>query len=165
MNRNHIPRTTVSNPHKSGKRTLDLQHGTSIVAAMLFLRQRLQTTLTKRIFLILIGSSQTEDVGLMSRYGFLQVPAGNCAAPESRNQDVFVKENGLHKGKAKGKVLSRSKRDILLQPRNADDEKMTAKELERTKKWREMAIAEQPNGSLHYRFPVTKKVLPHRSIK
>lgn len=37
--------------------------------------------------------------------------------------------------------------------------KMTAKEIERTKKWRDMAIIDRPNGAIHYLFPITKKVL------
>jgi hypothetical protein len=63
-------------------------------------------------------------------------------------------------GKRK-KLLSRGKRDILLQPKKVqDEEKMTAKELERTQKWRDMAIVDNTNRTLHYRFPITKKVRP-----
>jgi hypothetical protein len=36
---------------------------------------------------------------------------------------------------------------------------MTEKELERTMKWRDMAIIDRPSGSIHYRFPLTKKVI------
>ena len=103
----------------------------------------------------------------MARYGFLQIPTGNCEAPETRNQNVFAKGNGASNVPTKKRLLTRrSKRDILLQPRNTDEEKLTAKELERTKKWRDMAVSEKPtNGSLHYSFPITKKVtLPFRKM-
>ena len=56
------------------------------------------------------------------------------------------------------KLLRKSKDDILIQPRKIDDVKMTAKELERAKKWRDMAVMDRPNRTVHYRFPVTKKV-------
>jgi hypothetical protein len=63
-------------------------------------------------------------------------------------------------GKRK-KLLSRRKRDILLQPKKVqDEEKMTAKELERTQKWIDMAVVDNTDGTLHYRFPITKKVPP-----
>lgn len=56
------------------------------------------------------------------------------------------------------KLLTKSKDDILIQPKKVNDIKMTEKEIERTKKWRDMAIIDRPNGTIHYRFPVTKKV-------
>ena len=56
------------------------------------------------------------------------------------------------------KLLSKDRNDILRQPRKIDESKITAKEIERTKKWRNMATIERPNGGIHYRFPITKKV-------
>jgi hypothetical protein len=57
--------------------------------------------------------------------------------------------------------LSKSKDDILLQPRKFDEAKMTAKEFERTKKWRAMAVIARPEGIIGYQFPITKKVVSH----
>jgi hypothetical protein len=93
------------------------------------------------------------------------VPTSNADPPESRNRDV-LKENGSakktrgsgNKRPGKRKLLVKSKDDILVQPRKMDESKATAKELERTKKWRDMAVIERPNGSIHYSFPITKKV-------
>jgi len=41
---------------------------------------------------------------------------------------------------------------------------MTAKEFERTKKWRDMAVIARPDGIIGYQFPITKKVLSHGGI-
>ena len=57
------------------------------------------------------------------------------------------------------RLLSKSKDDILIQPRKWDESKMTAKEFERTKKWRAMAVIARPNGIIGYQFPITKKVV------
>ena len=59
---------------------------------------------------------------------------------------------------AKRKILANTKGDILLSPRKSDEEKVREKEMERTKKWRDMAVIERPNGTIHYRFPITRKV-------
>ena len=59
---------------------------------------------------------------------------------------------------AKRKILANTKDDILLSPRKSDEEKVRAKEMERTKKWRNMAVIERPNGTIQYRFPMTRKV-------
>ena len=75
--------------------------------------------------------------------------------------------NGLGKKKKsfterhkRSKLLSKKKEDILIEPPKADFEtKMTAKEIERTKKWQDMAVVERPNGVIHYHFPITKKVV------
>jgi len=168
MNQNPHPqrRTSTLNPHKYGKPILDPQVPraieTTVSTMMLSRRQNQQITVTKRISGTQIGSFSANRgfEGLRGRYGFLQVPTGNCETPETRNQNIFAKANGLAKlaPRKKKKLLSRGKRDILLQSRNADEEKMTAKELERSKKWRDMAIPEQLNGTLHYHFPITKKV-------
>src|SRR5208282_2957039 len=94
------------------------------------------------------------------RYGFLQVPSSNCEAPEVRNRAAVGNGSGsAHSGTIRRKLLTKSKDDILIQPKKKNDVKMTAKELERTKKWRNMAIIDRPNGTIHYRFPVTKKVI------
>ena len=115
----------------------------------------------KKIFEILIGMSMLARVLLM-RYGFLRVPSSNCATPEVRNRPAVANGNGVARSASvRRKLLTKSKDDILIQPRKMNDGKMTAKELERTKKWRDMAIIDRPNGSIHYRFPLTKKVFNH----
>ena len=96
------------------------------------------------------------------RYGFLQVPSSNCEAPEVRNRAAVSNGNGLARnGSIRKKLLTKSKDDILIQPKKMNDMKMSAKELERTKKWRDMAIIDRPNGTIHYLFPLTKKVSNH----
>jgi hypothetical protein len=61
--------------------------------------------------------------------------------------------------KRRNKLIGKSKDDILIQPRTADFEsKMTAKEIERAKKWKNMAIAQKPNGTINFQIPITKKV-------
>ena len=98
------------------------------------------------------------------RYGFLRVPSSNCEAPEVRNRSTVANGNGVaHKGTVRRKLLTKSKDDILLQPKKKSDLKMTAKELERTKKWRDMAIIDRTNGTIHYQFPFNKKVYNHSS--
>jgi len=102
--------------------------------------------------------------GDFCRYGFLYIPSGNCQSPDSRNLSAVPKENGTvvrHSSvprAASRKLLTKSKDDILNQPRKVDVNKTTAKELERTKKWRDMAVIDRPNGTIHYRFPISKKV-------
>ena len=54
--------------------------------------------------------------------------------------------------------MSKAKDDILLTPRNFDQEKLMAKEMEWTKKWRNMAAIERPNGMIYYCFPMSRKV-------
>jgi len=44
-----------------------------------------------------------------------------------------------------------------MQPRLNETE-MTAKEITRAKKWRDMAVVERSDEVIHYRFPITKKV-------
>ena len=100
------------------------------------------------------------------RYGFLRVQASNCDPPEVRNRDAVPKDdrNGRKSRRSSSvparrkKLLTKSKDDILLQPRKIDEAKMTAKEFERTKKWRDMAVIARPNGIIGYQFPITKKV-------
>ena len=99
----------------------------------------------------------------MTRYGFLVLQTSNCDPPEERNR-AAVNGTKSHRNcpdsPRRHKLLrTPSKRDILIQPRNQDDQKLTAKELERAKKWRDMAYIERPNGSIKYRFPVNKKLL------
>jgi hypothetical protein len=56
-------------------------------------------------------------------------------------------------------LLGKTKDDILIQPQKGDfEEKLHAKEIERARKWQNMAIIERPNGSIHFRFPLSKKV-------
>ena len=78
----------------------------------------------------------------LMRYGFLQVPSSNCEAPEVRNRAAVGNGNGLaHSGTIRRKLLTKSKDDILIQPKKKNDVKMTAKELERTKNggiWRSL---------------------------
>lgn len=97
---------------------------------------------------------------LLMRYGFLRVPSSNCEAPEVRNRAAVANGNGLaHSGTVRKKLLTKSKDDILIQPKKMNDVKMTtAKELERTKKWRDMAIIDRPSGTIRYIFPLSKKV-------
>jgi hypothetical protein len=57
------------------------------------------------------------------------------------------------------KLLTKAKDDILMQPRRTEETRLTAKEMRRAKKWRDMAIIDRPNGSIHYTFPMTKKVV------
>jgi hypothetical protein len=57
------------------------------------------------------------------------------------------------------KLLGKAKDDILIQPRKGDYEsKLNAKEIERARKWHDMALIERPNGTVNFHFPVTKKV-------
>jgi hypothetical protein len=105
------------------------------------------------------------------RYGFLRIQSSNCDPPEARNRAALRSENGssrksmrassvdAEQPKRKNKLLGKSKDDILIPPRKADFEtKMTAKEIERAKKWKDMAVMQKPNGTLQFKFPVTKKV-------
>lgn len=105
------------------------------------------------------------------RYGFLRMQSSNCDPPEARNRAALRSENGssrksmrassvdAEQPKRKNKLLGKSKDDILIPPRKADFEtKMTAKEIERAKKWKDMAVMQKPNGTLQFKFPVTKKV-------
>jgi hypothetical protein len=62
-------------------------------------------------------------------------------------------------GPMRRKLLLKVKDDILIQPKKVEAAKMTEKELERTKKWRDMAVIDRPYGSILYRFPFTKKVI------
>lgn len=92
--------------------------------------------------------------------------ASNCDPPEMRHRAAVSAENEKSKESSthdldfskQRKLLSKERNDILRLPRKVDESKMTAKEIERTKKWRDMATIERPNGGIHYRFPITKKV-------
>jgi hypothetical protein len=115
----------------------------------------------KKIFEILIGIYPCRL--LMIRYGFLRVPSSNCESPEFRNRAAVPTESGssryhLNNNPVRRNLLTKSKDDILVQPRKVNDTKMIAKEIERTKKWRNMAIIDRPNGTIHYRFAFTNKV-------
>jgi len=102
----------------------------------------------------------------------LKVQSSNCDPPDVRNQLVFY-GNGSSPGRKlvrhyillgdssrAAKFLGKSKDDILIPPRKANlENKLTAKELERVKKWQNMAVVERPGGGILYRFPVSKKVL------
>jgi hypothetical protein len=105
------------------------------------------------------------------RYGFLRVQSSNCDPPKERNRAALRPQTATSRKsmrassvdaehpKRKNKLLGKSKDDILIQPRKADFEtKMTAKEIERAKKWKHMAVAQKPNGTIHFHFPITKKV-------
>lgn len=60
---------------------------------------------------------------------------------------------------ASKKLLSKAKDDILIQPRKPDFEtKLVAKEIERARKWQNMAIIDRHTGIIQYHFPLTKKV-------
>lgn len=75
------------------------------------------------------------------------------------NTTPVKKKKSFSERSKRGKLLSKKKEDILIEPPKADFEtKMTAKEIERTKKWQDMAVVERPNGVIHYHFPITKKV-------
>ena len=86
-----------------------------------------------------------------------------------RSRDAVPKEDGSGRKPRRSSsvpvrrktLLSKSKDDILLQPRKFDEAKMTAKEFERTKKWRAMAVIARPEGIIGYQFPITKKVVSH----
>ncbi len=108
-----------------------------------------------------VGEAQVND-----RYGFLKIPSSNGDPPEERNRSAIENMNDNGHGKKtperhkKHKLLSKKREDILVEPPKPDFEtKMTAKEIERTKKWQDMAVVERPDGIIHYHFPVTKKVL------
>jgi hypothetical protein len=100
------------------------------------------------------------------RYGFLKIPSSNGDPPEERNRSAIETTTSNGQGKKspekhkKHKLLSKKREDILVEPPKPDFEtKMTAKEIERTKKWQDMAVVERPDGIIHYHFPITKKVL------
>jgi hypothetical protein len=110
------------------------------------------------------------------RYGFLRVQSSNCDPPAARNRAALRPATATSRKsmrassvdaehpKRKNKLLTKSKDDILIQPRKADFEtKMTAKEIERAKKWKHMAVAQKTNGTIHFHFPITKKV-PHCEV-
>lgn len=79
------------------------------------------------------------------------VPASNGTSKKSGNKQTAPP--------VRRRLLSKSKDDILNQPKRIEESKMNEKELERTMKWRDMAVIDRPDGSIHYRFPLTKKVI------
>jgi hypothetical protein len=82
------------------------------------------------------------------------------ASGDARNPSSQSSIGSGEKGGApvKRKILVKSRDDILITPRKWDEEKLTAKEMERTKKWRNMAVIQRPNGTIHYSFPMSRKV-------
>ena len=83
--------------------------------------------------------------------------SSNCEPPEARNQNAINGNKQYSPVRSRRKLLSKSRGDILMQPRRNETE-MTAKEIARAKKWRDMAVIERSNEAIHYRFPITKKV-------
>ena len=97
------------------------------------------------------------------------MPSSNGDPPEARNRAPLRSRNGAKERRHSSidldrprgrKLLGKSKDDILVQPRKDDFEtKMTAKEIERAKKWQNMAAVERTKAKIHFRFPYTKKVV------
>lgn len=87
--------------------------------------------------------------------------SSNSDPPEKRNQSATNGNSKPSSSLSKHKLLAKKKKDILMQPRMNESE-MTAREIARAKKWRDMAVVERSTGEIHYRFPITKKVIIFR---